>query len=218
MAIPNDLATTSGSGISPPSPVVSDSQINGIAKVFTEHVLELSRLAAISAESCANDVALASKIVAEALANGNKILACGNGGSAADAQHFVAEFIGRFLKERRPLPAVSLTCDPSIMTAIGNDYGFEEVFARQVEALGRPGDVLVAISTSGRSKNIIRAIELASRLGLKIVSLSGSTADKVLEASDVWCHVDSTITPHIQELHTAILHSICLGAEQLLDF
>lgn len=218
MGNPNDLATTSGSGISPMSQVTGDSQTDSVEKVFVEHILELSRLATLSAASCAESVALASKIIAESLANGNKILACGNGGSAADAQHFVAEFIGRFLKERRPLPAVSLTCDPSIMTAIGNDYGFEEVFARQVEALGRPGDVLVAISTSGRSKNVIRAIELASRLGLKIVSLSGITADTVLKQSDVWCHVDTTVTPHIQEIHTAILHSICLGAEQLLDF
>jgi len=128
------------------------------------------------------------------------VLACGNGGSAADAQHFVAEFIGRFLKERRPLPAVNLTSDSSIITAIGNDYSFDEVFARQVEGLGRPGDVLVAISTSGQSKNVVRAVELASRLGISVISLTGSTANVLLEQSDVWCRVESTATPHIQEI------------------
>lgn len=189
-----------------------------VAEIFMDHVLELSRLATESASHCAEHVAQASQIIAESISNGNKIMACGNGGSAADAQHFVAEFIGRFLKERRPLPAVSLTCDTSIVTAIGNDYGFEEVFARQVEGLGRPGDVLVAISTSGKSKNVIRAAELASRLGLKVVALTGADADATLRHADAWCSVNSTTTPHIQEMHTAILHSICLGAERLLDF
>ncbi len=189
-----------------------------VSEIFKNHLTELARLATAVTGSCVDQVTAASRIIADALTNGNKVIACGNGGSAADAQHFVAEFIGRFLKERRPLAAVSLTCDSSIVTAIGNDYGFTEVFARQVEALGRPGDVLVVISTSGRSANVIRAAELAPRLGLKVISLTGSTADEVLEHSDVWCHVESTATPHIQELHTAILHSICLGAELLLDF
>lgn len=197
---------------------VHDSDDQKISTLFREHVTELARLATESADDCADHVAAASRIIAESMTNGNKVLACGNGGSAADAQHFVAEFIGRFLNERRPLAAVSLTCDSSIVTAIGNDYGFKEIFSRQVEALGRPGDVLVAISTSGQSENVIRASELASRLGLKVIALTGSSADEILQRSDVWCRVESTTTPHIQELHTAILHSICLGTELLLDF
>lgn len=211
--------TKSTRSTSSPEKVQESSITNSaVSDVFRDHISELARLATVCATSCANSVTTASSIIAEALANGNKVLACGNGGSAADAQHFVAEFIGRFLKERRPLAAVSLTCDPSIITAVGNDYGFEEVFARQIEALGRPGDVLVAISTSGRSHNVIRAAEFASRLEMKVISLTGANADAVLKHSDAWCRVDSSVTSHIQEIHTAILHSICLGAELLLDF
>jgi D-sedoheptulose 7-phosphate isomerase len=156
------------------------------------------------------------RLVAQALHAGHKILACGNGGSAADAQHFVAEFIGRYMTERDGLPAISLTTDPSIITAVGNDYGFDVVFSRQLEALGQAGDVLIALSTSGRSPNIVRAIEAALARGIGVIALTGDHGDPALEKADVWCRVPSSTTPHIQEIHTALLHSICVGAEQLL--
>lgn len=145
-----------------------------------------------------------------------KLLACGNGGSAADAQHFVAELVGRFERERQPLAAVSLATDTSILTAVGNDYGFDEVFSRQVSALGRPGDVLVALSTSGNSTNVLLAIDRAHAAGMDVIALTGRGGGKIAQAlkpTDVHLCVPHQRTMRIQEMHILLLHLICEGID-----
>jgi D-sedoheptulose 7-phosphate isomerase len=171
--------------------------------------MSLSQLAATVAETMTTPIAQAGRLISEALAGGGKVLACGNGGSAADAQHFVAELVGRMCRERRALPAISLSSDPSVVTALSNDYGYEGLFARQIEGLGRPGDVLLAISTSGRSPNILRAIETARQRGLYTIALAGAESNPTLAGCDVALHIPSTNSQRVQELHTAILHIIC---------
>ena len=156
------------------------------------------------------------RLVASALAGGKKLLACGNGGSAAEAQHLVAELVGRFHRERRPLAAIALTTDTSILTAIGNDYGFAEVFARQVEALAVAGDVLLLISTSGNSENLLVAAERARRLGVATVGLTGQGGGKLAAQVDLAVRVPSGETPRIQELHLLVDHILCQIVERLL--
>ena len=143
------------------------------------------------------------------LKNGKKILICGNGGSAADSQHFAAELIGRFKKDRPSLPAIALTTDSSIITAVGNDYGFEQIFSKQVEGLGNEGDVLIGISTSGESKNIIEAIGCAKQKQLKTIGLLGCSGGKISEIVDISLIVPSKNTPRIQEAHSTIIHILC---------
>lgn len=179
-----------------------------------EAMMSLSRLAALVAESMEEQVTRSAALVADCLAAGGKVLVSGNGGSAADAQHFVAELIGRMCGERHSLPAISLSSDPSIVTALGNDYGYENVFSRQVEGLGRPGDVLIAISTSGRSPNILNAIRAATIGGMRTVALVGEGGDAVLEQCDCCIHIPSKETQRVQELHTAVLHAICEHVER----
>ncbi|MGA6926133.1 MAG: D-sedoheptulose 7-phosphate isomerase [Desulfosarcina sp.] len=142
----------------------------------------------------------------DCLLDGDKILICGNGGSAADAQHFAAEVVGRFESERRAYPAVALTTDTSILTAVGNDYGYGEVFARQVEGLGRPEDVLIGISTSGESPNVLRAVERAQSMGIKTVGLLGKDGGALKRVVHQAIVVDSATTARIQEAHAFILH------------
>ncbi len=142
----------------------------------------------------------------QCLLGGGKILTCGNGGSAGDAQHFTAEIVGRFERERRAYPAVALSTDTSILTAVGNDYGYHEVFARQVDGLGRSGDVLVGISTSGHSENVVRAVKRAESLDLKTVGLLGNDGGTLKSRVDQAIVVDSTSTARIQETHIFILH------------
>src|SRR4051794_32598553 len=137
---------------------------------------------------------------------GHKVLLCGNGGSAADAQHIAAELVGRFVIERRPLPAIALTTDTSALTAIGNDYGYEHVFSRQVLALGSPGDVLVAITTSGTSKNVVAAAAAAREVGMKVIGLTGANGSAFVQACDAGVAVPSTNTARIQECHIAVGH------------
>ncbi len=151
----------------------------------------------------------ASILCIEALKNQKKILLCGNGGSAADAQHIAAELVGRFQKERRPLPAVALTTDTSALTAIANDYDFSEVFARQVEALAQKGDILIAISTSGESENVIRAIEVAKKKGCKVVGLLGRDGGRIKDMCECSIVVASHQTARIQEMHIMIGHILC---------
>lgn len=148
----------------------------------------------------------AGNMLLQCLLGGGKILICGNGGSAGDAQHFAAEIVGRFEKERRAYPAVALSTDTSILTAVGNDYGYHAVFSRQVEGLGQPGDVLVGISTSGQSKNVIRAVKCASSMGLKTVGLLGKDGGVLKSLVDPAIVVDSASTARIQEAHIFILH------------
>jgi len=147
------------------------------------------------------------------LNTGGKLLFAGNGGSAAEAQHFSAEMVGRFLKERRPLPAIALNTDTSALTAIGNDYGYDQVFARQVEALGNAGDVLIVMSTSGRSKNIVEAMSVARRKDVVTIALTGLHPRDMGELADVVLKVPSSHTPQIQEGHLVLGHLLCALVE-----
>ena len=151
----------------------------------------------------------AAELVHRAIKSGNKILACGNGGSAAEAQHFVAELVGRFLTEREPLAGIALTVDTSVLTAIGNDYGYDEVFARQVKGIGNPGDVLLAISTSGRSPNVLTALAAARERGLVTIALVGAESNTELDECDLVITIPDPSTPRIQEMHLVVLHLIC---------
>ena len=154
--------------------------------------------------------------IAQTLKAGGKILLCGNGGSAADSQHIAAEFIGRFKKERKSLPAIALTTDSSILTAIGNDYSFERIFERQVEGLGAAGDILMALSTSGKSKNVIEAVKKAKSLGLTTVGFTGSSGGELKKIVDLNFSAVSEKTPHIQEMHITALHAISEAVEDKL--
>ena len=150
----------------------------------------------------------------QALRNGRKILFAGNGGSAADAQHWAGELVSRFYYDRPGLPAIALTTDTSILTAIGNDYGYDYTFARQVEALGQDGDVFIAISTSGNSPNIIRAVDAAKARGVKVIGFTGQGGGKLAPLSDLCFQVPSSETPRIQEGHEFIGHLLCALIEQ----
>ncbi len=154
------------------------------------------------------DILRAAKMTVESLKSGGKILSCGNGGSAADAQHLTEEFIGRYRSNRVPLAAIALTADTQALTCIANDFGYEEIFARQVRALGKPGDVLVAFSTSGNSENIIRALKDARALGVKTINCSGKDGGKAKGLANIELIIPSDSTARIQEAHTFILHCI----------
>jgi D-sedoheptulose 7-phosphate isomerase len=155
-------------------------------------------------------------IVAQAFANGNKVLFCGNGGSAADAQHLAAEFSGRFYTDRDPLPSEALHCNSSYMTAVANDYGYDVVYSRIVKGTGKPGDILVSLSTSGNSVNIIKAMEQAKEIGMINVGLTGETGGKMKALCNHLINVPSKDTPRIQESHIMIGHIICQLVEQEL--
>ncbi len=154
--------------------------------------------------------------IAERVKRGSKILLCGNGGSAADAQHIAAELVGRFKMERKPLPAIALTTDTSVLTALSNDYSFKEVFKRQVEALGGEGDVLIAISTSGNSENVNLAVEEAKRRKILTVGFTGKDGGRLKEIADYVVHVKSSSTPRIQEVHITVGHVMCDFIENYL--
>jgi D-sedoheptulose 7-phosphate isomerase len=162
------------------------------------------------------NVARVSEVLVDALEEGNKVLLFGNGGSAADAQHIAAEFVGRFAFNRRALPALALSVNTSCVTAIGNDYGFDLVFSRQVEALGRPGDVAIAISTSGNSSNVVGAVTVAREIGMHTVALTGCTGGKLKNAAAYCISVPSNDTPRIQECHILIGHIISELVEQAI--
>lgn len=151
--------------------------------------------------------------IVESVHAGGKVLLAGNGGSAADAQHIAAELVGRYRRDRVPLAAIALSTDTSVLTAIGNDYSFEEVFARQIRALGRPGDVFVAISTSGMSDNVLRAARAARELGLTVVGLTGIEGRNLDALCDVCIRVPSHDTPIVQQLHVTVGHAICAAVE-----
>ena len=159
------------------------------------------------------ELASAGLRVRTALEKGRKILICGNGGSAADSQHMAAEFVGRFVKERQSLPALALTVDTSLLTAVGNDYGFDCVFSRQVEGLGQEGDVLIAISTSGNSANVVKAVKTAKEKGIYVIALTGENGGILAKESDLCLAVPSQVTARIQEMHIMIIHMICEIAE-----
>ena len=164
-------------------------------------------------------IAAASSVMVDCLRRGGKILACGNGGSAGDSQHFAAELVGRFEREREELAAIALTTDSSILTAVANDYSFDEVFSKQVRGLGKPGDVLFAISTSGNSKNVVAAIEAAHLKGMHVVGMTGRDGGKIaglMNAGDVLLNVDSQVTTRIQEVHLLMLHCLCDAIDNLM--
>ncbi len=170
-------------------------------------------------ESLAPAIARAGEAVAGALRRGNKVLACGNGGSAADCQHFAAELVGRFERERPGLPAIALTVDSSALTAIANDYSYEAVFAKQVEALGREGDVLLAISTSGNSANVVAAMKAAKARGMAVVALTGRDGGQMaamLAPTDHHLNVAHARTARVQEVHILALHCLCDTIDNVL--
>ena len=158
---------------------------------------------------CADQIAEAGSSIVTRLRAGGKLIAFGNGGSAADAQHIAAEFVGRYQAKRKALAAIALTTDSSCLTAIGNDFGFEEIFSRQLEAIGKPDDVAFAISTSGNSKNVLRAITSAKKLGMATIGLSGRSGGELCDTVDLCLCVPSDVTPRIQEAHLLIIHILC---------
>jgi len=181
-------------------------------KRVREHFAESARLKTEAAEILAPEIARAATLLTECLLTDGKILACGNGGSAADAQHFAAELVGRFERERPELPAVALTTDTSLLTAVANDYSFEQVFAKQVRALGSRGDVLLAISTSGSSGNVIAAIEAAHSRDMHVVAMTGKGGgrmNELLAPTDVHLCVPHGRTARIQEVHLLMIHCMC---------
>jgi len=161
------------------------------------------------AQDCGENIVDGAVLITQCLRSGGKLLFFGNGGSAADAQHLAAEFVGRFQIERHPLPAMALTTDSSILTAVGNDYGFDQIFTRQVQALGRPGDVAIGISTSGNSPNITSAIKQAAKQDLKTIGLAGKDGGSLAKAVDVSIVVASTNVARVQECHITIGHILC---------
>jgi len=168
------------------------------------------------AHDCGRAIVEAASLITECLRSGGKLLFFGNGGSAADAQHLAAEFVGRFTMERHPLPAMALTANTSILTAIGNDYGFEQVFARQIAALGRPNDVAIGISTSGNSPNVIVAIREATKRNLKTIGLAGNGGGDLAKCVDLPITIVAENTARIQECHIAIGHVVCELVEKEL--
>jgi len=167
-------------------------------------------------EEYADKIIGISEKIAISIKNGNKLMLCGNGGSAADSQHIAAEFVNRFLIERRPLPAIALTTDSSILTSIGNDYSFEDIFSKQVRALGKSGDILIGISTSGSSRNVINAIKVAKEMEIYTVAFSGGEGGELSEVSDMSFNIRGKNTARIQETHIFLGHIICELVDNIL--
>ncbi len=184
-----------------------------------DHFRESADLKMQAAEELALPISQAIELMFTALSNGNKILACGNGGSAADCQHFAAELVGRFERERLPLPALALTTDTSIITAVGNDYNFNEIFSKQIQAFGQSGDVLLALTTSGNSANVLAAIDVALDRDMRVVALTGKGGGAVsgmLTDADVHICVPHDRTARIQEVHLLTIHCLCDGIDVAL--
>lgn len=179
-----------------------------------DKIIDDSAETILSSKILSNEIVKAIDIIVKSIKNGNKIIIFGNGGSAADAQHIAAEFIGRYLKERKSLPALALTTDSSIITAIGNDYNFNQIFSRQAESLIKKGDVVIAISTSGNSKNVLNGMKTGKKNGATIISLTGKNGKKMKSLSDLFLAVQSKSTPRIQESHRTIIHIICEFVEK----
>lgn len=186
--------------------------ITSIKQQFAEHVQVVDR----TADELAEAIDACVGILAAALRSGKKVLVMGNGGSAADAQHLAAELVGRFLLERKALPAIALTTDSSILTAVGNDYGFEQIFSRQVEALATPGDIIVGISTSGNSPNVLLGLQSAKAIGCGTVGLLGRDGGSIAPLVDINLTVPAMETPRIQEVHAIIIHLLCQQVEKVL--
>ena len=193
--------------------MTNDSNITSLlSRSLEEHLQTLKSLL----ESGLPDIEKSGRVICDALAAGNKILLCGNGGSAADAQHIAAELVGRYEDERRPFAAIALTTDTSALTAVSNDFGYEHVFARQIQALARPGDVLIAISTSGKSPNIVKAAETARDLGCTCIGLTGVHAEPLADYCFITVQVLSERTARVQEGHITIGHLWCEMVDEIL--
>jgi D-sedoheptulose 7-phosphate isomerase len=188
---------------------------DGVAYVYGAVADSRSTCDGVAALSA--DIVAAADLIAEAFASGRQLLLCGNGGSAADAQHLAAEFIGRFMRDREPWPAIALSTNTSTLTAVGNDMGFEQVFARQVRAHGHPGDVLLAISTSGGSANVLRAIDVARAGGMRVICLTGPKGRAMAAGCDVCLAVPGVSTARVQEGHILVGHIICGLVEDALS-
>ena len=178
-------------------------------ELISASLREGAELRTVVARDCSAAIFEAAGLIIMCLRAGGKLLFFGNGGSAADAQHLAAEFVGRFVRERAGLPAIALTTDSSILTAVGNDYGFDQVFARQVQALGRPGDVAIAISTSGNSPNVIEGVKAAKNGDLKTIALSGKDGGRLAKETNLAITIASTNTARIQECHITVGHLLC---------
>jgi D-sedoheptulose 7-phosphate isomerase len=195
---------------------VNEALSAALSQRLSAQFAESAQLKLEAARSLAAPIARAAALLAETLKSGGKVLACGNGGSAADAQHFAAELINRFEIERAPLAAVALTTDSSTLTSIANDYAYEQVFSKQLRGIGRRGDALLAISTSGNSRNVIEAMQAARELGLRVVALTGSGGGKMaglISPHDVHICVPHKRTARIQEVHLLALHCLCDGID-----
>ncbi len=194
-------------------------QPKNLLQRITARFEESARLKREVAPMLAEPILAAGRAMAETLAAGGRVLACGNGGSAADAQHFAAELLNRFECERPPLAAIALTTDSSTLTSIANDYDYRQVFSKQVQALGRSGDVLLAISTSGNSPNVVAAIEAAHVAGMRVVALTGRDGGSIgrsLADGDIELRVPHPSTAHVQEVHILALHCVCDAIDQIM--
>ena len=185
---------------------------NRVIEIIRTHQRLVGEFEAASIET----VIAAAEMIADCFQKGGSVYLCGNGGSAADAQHIAGEFVGRFMKDRKALPAVALTTDTSVLTCIGNDFGYEEIFARQVRALAGAGDILWAFSTSGTSKNVVAAAEAARQIGAKIIAFTGQPQTALEKLSDVCLAVDAPTTAAAQEIHELAYHIICDLVDQRL--
>lgn len=183
-----------------------------LKKIHDQHTSALDGMF----RDCSDEIVKFSQLCADALSRGNKLLFAGNGGSACDAMHIAGEFVGRFVDDRRGLPAIALSADTGIITALANDYNYDYIFARQVEALGQKGDVLVSLSTSGKSPNILRAIDAAKDRGLTTVLFTGLKAKDLPKVADITIMVPSMITAHVQEAHSTALHAMASLVESQL--
>ena len=178
-------------------------------KLIKKTLYEISNNFSNLAEESTPQIEEASKLIIKSLKSGKKIMFCGNGGSASDAQHLSAELVGRYMKNRKPLASVALTTDTSVITAIGNDFSFDDIFSRQVESIGNDGDVLYAISTSGKSKNIIKALKVANKLNIKTLGITGEDDSGFKKLCDVIIKVPASRADRIQEMHIAIGQILC---------
>ncbi len=192
--------------------LLGDPMINLIKRQLTQSIETMQKV--LASDEIHNAVIEAGQLTASAMKEGRKLMVCGNGGSAADAQHLVAEFVSRLTIDRPALRALALTTDTSILTAIGNDYDYSNVFERQVEALGIPGDVLLAISTSGNSKNCVKALTLAKQMGIHTVAYTGNNGGAMAPLADINVIIPSSTTMNIQESHLALEHIFCMVVER----
>ncbi len=183
-----------------------------IQKIKSDHIKIVNDFFEENVAKIENTVSLMEEVIRK----GGKILVAGNGGSAADALHMTTELLGKFYKERTPIPAIALPSNPSIITEIGNDYDFKYIFKRQIEALGKKGDLFFAISTSGNSKNIVEALQVAKKMGIHTVGLSGESGGRMKDLTDICFCVPSADTPRIQEVHIIIIHLLCQFLEERL--